>query len=453
MEKLELVTLLSETYRHLYDLVYLGNCRLAELFFPDGAMRRKDKAWQLQRILLEAIEELNAPPNAAGNTAPNLPAFSREWRRYRLMVMHYVDGTDPKSVSEQLSISRRHYYREHDLAIEMVAAMLQQRLTDLTPATAALNAAESAHNPQRRLETASQDAAQNAPQSAAVDRSTLLRAEIARATQTVQRANLNEAVQSVIRVLQEQLNAHQVCVELTLNQLPDVAIDRGLLRHLLISATQHLAKTNSGATLSFCVTADQDCVNLNLSASSASGANEGALRDSQRAALEDAQTQRAAIQELADMSHARVTFGPSAITLTLPIFQKRTVLIIDDNADLTALFQNWLDEQGYSALVAHSAREGIELARRVKPFAVLLDLMMPDQDGWEVLQTMSTQPDLNPIPVIVCSVLRQEDLALSLGASGFLLKPVTKQDLLSRLEELQARYPTSSGPVAPHYRA
>ena len=78
--------------------------------------------------------------------------------------------------------------------------------------------------------------------------------------------------------------------------------------------------------------------------------------------------------------------------------------------------------------------------------------MMPDQDGWDVLQILSTQPNTSHIPVIVCSVLRQEDLALSLGASAFLLKPITRHDLLSRLEELQARYPVPSGPTEPRSR-
>ena len=129
------------------------------------------------------------------------------------------------------------------------------------------------------------------------------------------------------------------------------------------------------------------------------------------------------------------------------------MLIIDDNQDLLELFQRWLNQHGYSAVVARTAREGIELAKQLHPFAISLDLMMPEQDGWDALQTLSTQPDISRIPVIVCSVLQQEDLALSLGASAFLLKPVTTYDLLSTLEELQAGHPAPSEPTAPRHLA
>lgn len=420
IQKSELVTLLSDAYRHLYDLVYLGNCPAADLFFSDLTLRRKDKAWQLQHILLDAIEALNSIPNA--------PVFSRAWRRYRLMVMHYVDGTDPKTIAEQLNISRRHYYREHDHAIESIAEALLQRLVAVAPPAIT------------NLQLIDQSSQQTTP----TDRSNLLRAEIARSTQTNQRTHLSEAVQSAIKILHEQLEVHKIRVEYALHNLPDVAIDRGLLRHILMSATQYLTKTNDGVTLGFNADLEGEFVRLRVTVSG--------INLPQATVFADAQVQLAAIREIADMSNVGVEYNFNSLTFTLPVVPKHTVLIIDDNHDLAGLFQSWLDQRGYSTVVAHSAREGIELATEINPFAVTLDLMMPDQDGWDVLQILSTQPNTSHIPVIVCSVLRQEDLALSLGASAFLLKPITRHDLLSRLEELQARYPVPSGPTEPRSR-
>jgi CheY-like chemotaxis protein len=63
--------------------------------------------------------------------------------------------------------------------------------------------------------------------------------------------------------------------------------------------------------------------------------------------------------------------------------------------------------------------------------------MMPKQDGWHVLQTLLNQPDTSRIPVIVCSVLKQKELALSLGATAFVEKPITEQALLSALDALE----------------
>ena len=61
---------------------------------------------------------------------------------------------------------------------------------------------------------------------------------------------------------------------------------------------------------------------------------------------------------------------------------------------------------------------------------------MPDQDGWDVLQTLANQPETRHIPVIVCTVLSAKELALSLGAAFFLEKPITEKALISTLRML-----------------
>jgi CheY-like chemotaxis protein len=62
--------------------------------------------------------------------------------------------------------------------------------------------------------------------------------------------------------------------------------------------------------------------------------------------------------------------------------------------------------------------------------------MLPGQDGWDLLQILLNRPETNHIPLIICTVLKQKELALSLGATAFLEKPVTEQALFSTLEAL-----------------
>ncbi len=69
--------------------------------------------------------------------------------------------------------------------------------------------------------------------------------------------------------------------------------------------------------------------------------------------------------------------------------------------------------------------------------AIILDLMMPDQDGWDLMQIFLNQASTQAIPIIVCSVLKQKELALSLGATAFMEKPVAEQELLSVLASLK----------------
>jgi CheY-like chemotaxis protein len=86
---------------------------------------------------------------------------------------------------------------------------------------------------------------------------------------------------------------------------------------------------------------------------------------------------------------------------------------------------------------ATAGAEVLKLARELAPVAVALDVMMPTQDGWEVLQSLKNDPTTRNIPVIICSVLDDPELAYSLGAAAYLHKPVTQADLLSALAALE----------------
>ena len=112
------------------------------------------------------------------------------------------------------------------------------------------------------------------------------------------------------------------------------------------------------------------------------------------------------------------------------------MLVVDDNDDVLELFRRYLVPHGYHVLTARSVPEALELAERIHPYAITVDLMLPGQDGWDLLQILLNRSDTRQIPIIVCSVLKQKELALSLGATAFLEKPVTEEMLLSSLSAL-----------------
>ena len=116
---------------------------------------------------------------------------------------------------------------------------------------------------------------------------------------------------------------------------------------------------------------------------------------------------------------------------------ERTVLVVDDNEDVLELFRSYLIPHRYRVVTARTAQDALDKACQFQPYAITLDLMMPERDGWDLLQILLNQPDTCHIPIIVCSVLKQKELALSLGATAFLEKPITEQALLSALEALE----------------
>jgi len=82
---------------------------------------------------------------------------------------------------------------------------------------------------------------------------------------------------------------------------------------------------------------------------------------------------------------------------------------------------------------ATDGTKALRLAEELQPQMIVLDLMMPNQDGWEILRQINASPETRDIPVIICSVLDEREMALASGASDYLVKPVNQVDLLTVL--------------------
>ncbi|MCJ2060178.1 response regulator [Methylobacterium sp. J-048] len=100
------------------------------------------------------------------------------------------------------------------------------------------------------------------------------------------------------------------------------------------------------------------------------------------------------------------------------------ILVIDDDTDQLALTTRFLHREGFRVRTATNGRSGLDLARRLRPRAILLDVMMPGVDGWSVLSQIKADEMLAPIPVVMVTSVDQRNLAASLGAADYMLKPV-----------------------------
>jgi signal transduction histidine kinase/DNA-binding response OmpR family regulator len=114
----------------------------------------------------------------------------------------------------------------------------------------------------------------------------------------------------------------------------------------------------------------------------------------------------------------------------------KVILAVDDDAQVIGLYERYLQPQGYQVIALTDPTQTIERANQLKPYAITLDIMMPGKDGWSVLQELKNNPDTRDIPVIVCSILEEEERGFSLGASDYLVKPILEEDLLKALDRL-----------------
>ncbi len=116
---------------------------------------------------------------------------------------------------------------------------------------------------------------------------------------------------------------------------------------------------------------------------------------------------------------------------------KTKILVVDDDPKTAELIGHWLKQAGYSVDFAGEGNEAIEKARTVLPFAVCLDIMLPDKDGWQVLHQLKSDPLTADIGVIICSALDNPDLGFALGAADYCVKPLSRRPLLDKLKYLK----------------
>jgi CheY-like chemotaxis protein len=142
-------------------------------------------------------------------------------------------------------------------------------------------------------------------------------------------------------------------------------------------------------------------------------------------------------RQLADLCGCRLTtkdaMGFSAV-LALPVVEGLPVLAVDDNADTLRLLQHYVAGTRYRLFGTQDPEQILSLVKKYSPQIIVIDVMMPQVDGWKVLGRLRQHPLTHHIPVVVCTVLTQEALALSLGASALIHKPVTQHDFLVALD-------------------
>ncbi len=117
--------------------------------------------------------------------------------------------------------------------------------------------------------------------------------------------------------------------------------------------------------------------------------------------------------------------------------KKNTILVIDDDPTSHDLLQRFLGKKGFEVKTVNSGAEGVQLAKTLQPKAIILDVMMPGMDGWSVLTSLKAHPATADIPVIMMTMVDDQNLGYALGAAEYLLKPIDKSKLDTILNKFE----------------
>jgi len=411
--------LVRDGLEHMHSRPRLAAHPLAAALGPEGHPLADE---QLRRLLLDAIEALR-PVGSSRHDA--------EWRQHRQLVLRYAEGMSRDQAARAIGVSTRQASRDHERAVEALASLLRVRGRDdelLVRGNAALGG----------------DVVEEASKLAAAEEGA---------------TDLAATVQGVLATLRNLAAARRVSLSTAVDDpLPAVAVGRTLLRQALLHLLMHATRHAPGGRL--LLTASDTARGVVVKIRPARYAPERMEQAAAAEATSEAPSLLGAARQLIEAQGGLLEVaGPpegEEIVLVLPPVPLRAVLVVDDSPDVGSLFQRYLRGEPYRVVQATSGEGARRLAAELQPEVIVLDVMLPSQDGWEILQRLRDDPVTRFIPVVVCSVLPERELAVSLGVAEFLAKPVTRSTLLATLERCcsvqGARPGRPSASASPHPR-
>lgn len=387
---------------HLYEPDRLRQSPLATLL---GVANRLDTFSALQHILTEAIESLE--PGA------DEPSHSRAWEIHEPLFYRYVQQLSQRQVAQQLGMSVRHLRRKEHAALEVLAGHLWEQF-DL----------------QAKLREDTDG--ETAPEEAAVATPSVSE-ELAwlKNTPPESPTDLNQVLPDVMHLAEPLAVQHRVHLEAsTTDSVPSLAVHSVALSQILLNLLSVAIGRSSGGQVSISARPLPMGLEVRIRGEP-SPSTIPSVSDDHANGLDSAKQLAGLCGSKLILSDCEQAF--SAV-LILPNLQQLLVLVIDDNADTLQLLQRYAVNTRYHLITTRDPEQALSLAEKFSLRIIVLDVMMPQVDGWKVLGRLRQHPLMAHVPIVVCTILAQEELAFALGASGFLRKPVTRQAFLAALD-------------------
>lgn len=393
-EATELEEQIRDALNSYYDFAYLQRHPLASLLVGDQVMTSQTRAKELRRILLEAIEELN-PGNAIAVRAP-------ERRAYAILMGLYVEAQTPAEIARSLSISERQLRRDRSAAIAALTSIVRDRYL--------------------------------VESSGSSGDTTLLRHESTRLAQVRELLDITEVVETLASLLQTLADERGFTLSVfSQPDIPSPRANRVLLRQALISFTTHLVTGLPVTQLTLEALYEEEDAIVAIRARCSRCETSDVELD--HLTLESAETMVEALGGRVECRIGTESGVCVTIAVLLPVEREVTVLVVDDNESLFALFQRYTVGHPYQLVHASGVEEALAELEAYSPEIITVDLMMPNRDGWELLQHLKISTNVGPAAIVVCSVLAEPELAQLHGADLYLKKPVHQIDLLRTLNQ------------------
>lgn len=407
---------LRKTLRHLYSPADLRKSPLMALFTDKAT---KDPVYTLRKILIDSIQLLNPGPKAS---------FDSDARRiYYALSYRYVEQTPPKIVADGLGIGVRQLQRLTQEAEQLLADTLWSRydLSGKTQNLAELASGAPANSP---LE---EEPAVSKPMTPERDQELQWLKE----SFPSEVVNIAEVIATLRRTLKPLIQAANVQVEWRLQEdVPPVTGQATPIRQALLNLLMAAVSSAPGGKVQVDVASGAQGIEIQMQAARGTGAPADAPQPDLSEYLQMARQFAGLVNGALEVSQKDEPGRAFCARFALPFADQVTVLVIDDNIDTLRLLQRYLSGTRYHFLGASSPDQALALIESQRPHIIVMDVMLPGIDDWELLGRFREHPQTRAVPIIICTILPQEELARSLGADGFLRKPVSRLTLLAGLD-------------------
>ncbi|NLE43928.1 MAG: response regulator [Chloroflexi bacterium] len=391
----EIVSHLRRALRNLYVPVVLSRSPLVSLLSLEDEI---DPSSELRRILKQTIEDLKP----AGDASSHCHA----WRTYEVLFYRYVEQLSRQEVAEQLGLSVRQTGREHRKALEALAYLVQPMC--MGSVGSETKEIEQAEGNMQGSDLAWLGASRGGDWS-----------------------DLYEELPNVLTLLEPLAAQYGTHVDILLDEsLPHLAVHPTALRQILLGLATGILGGGTEGPLRISATQARSAVQIHVDAPCRQARDRGpGARDKANWAI---------TRKLAQLYRGTVSMRSSnqeaVATVSLPTNLQIPVLVIDDNADVIQLLQRYALNTRYHVTATNDPAEALTMVEKLKPQVVCLDIMMPNLDGWDLLRALRSHASSADMRIIVCTVLAQEELASTLGANGYLRKPVRREEFIAELD-------------------
>lgn len=379
---------------HLYDSAHLQKHPLLALVTRESQPVSRGSQ-RLRRYLLETLERLRPEPGT--------PAQSPDWRRFRILEVRYIEGLSVAECLDELALGRSQFYRDHASALERIVEALWQDVQEQRAQEEAHDSAPHPHNGEISRFAATAD------------------------WQTISLAALVEELAPAISSLAASRER-----EIEIDLAPDLAIqgDPVLARQALLNLTSLALEIVHGPLVHL----------SGISAGAQAGVVYRCMVGRSVPAL-DEHPHFNTCQRLIRHMQGTISYAylgeDFEIRLLWPASRPSTLLIIDDNIEYVNLLRRHLANSPCRVLTAQNGAQAREVVESAAPDAIILDIMLPAEDGWSLLAWFRANPATARTPIFISSVIADQEMALALGADGFLPKQMDAEYLLETLAKWQ----------------